>query len=611
MMSSSWRAALPLLVLASCRAPCPSAPASSTEAEPAMKAPAPAAVAKLPSTHAELVELFHDWREFEEPPLHEGAPDYRAERFDAAEADYQALRARLDQMKIDDWPVPEQVDWHLVRAEMNGYEFNQRVLQPWARDPAFYQSIWMGRSDVPAHEGPTHHAVVEFWTYSLPLSAEEQARLVRELGVIPPLMKQAQANLTGNARDLWVAGIRDIEAQGRHLDTIEEQTAQTADAELKAAIAAARSATEELLSWLEQQAPSKDGPSGLGRDEYTWYQRQVHYLPMSWEQEVDLLQRELDRAWASLETAVKPLYRLGQTQHIFSRGHVQVGQDLRHRLGEHALRVELVLLKLVHGLAEAFRTHELIGERIEITLPLRYPFTERRARVRRVAVCHVPLFRRQFSQQFTRPRPGVSLQTPVASGSARATIRAMKIRHLICSVIAIAALCTQGLAAADNPRVSIVTDYGAIEVELLEKLAPRTVTNFLQLVDDKFYDGLVFHRVIANFMIQGGGYTPDLTHKPGPGTVPNESMNGVKNTRGTLAMARLADPDSADTQFFINVKDNTHLDPGGDRAGYTVFGRVIGGMEVVDKIELVNTHLSRGMAAVPEEPVVIQKIERL
>ncbi len=187
----------------------------------------------------------------------------------------------------------------------------------------------------------------------------------------------------------------------------------------------------------------------------------------------------------------------------------------------------------------------------------------------------------------------------------------MKIRHLICSVIATAALCTQGLAAAENPRVNIATDYGSIEVELLEKLAPRTVANFLQLVDDKFYDGLVFHRVIANFMIQGGGYTPDLTYKPGPGTVPNESMNGVKNTRGTLAMARLADPDSADTQFFINVKDNPHLDPAGDRAGYTVFGRVIGGMEVVEKIELVNTHLSRGMAAVPEEPVIIQKIERL
>lgn len=187
----------------------------------------------------------------------------------------------------------------------------------------------------------------------------------------------------------------------------------------------------------------------------------------------------------------------------------------------------------------------------------------------------------------------------------------MKIRHFICGAIAVLAVGVQSLAAADNPRVNVVTDYGNIEIELLETLAPRTVENFLKLVDDKFYDGLVFHRVIANFMIQGGGYTPDLTYKPGPNTVPNESFNGVKNTRGTIAMARLADPDSADTQFFINVKDNTHLDPVGGNAGYTVFGRVVDGMEVVEQIELVNTHLSRGMAAVPEEPVIIQKIERI
>jgi len=255
----------------------------------------------MPSTYDALVQLFADWREFESPPLRDGAPDYTSAAFAAAEDGYRALRARLDGMRIDRWPVHQQVDWHLVRAEMNGYDFNRRVLRPWARDPAFYQSIWMQRSDVPGHEGPTHHAVVEFWTYELPLSSEAQARLVRELGVIPPLMKQARQNLTGNARDLWIAGIRDIRAQGRHLDTIESRTAETADEALTAAIAAAREATSELVVWLEQQAPSKDGPSGLGREDYTWYQQQVHYLPLNWQQEVDLLQRELDRSWSSLK----------------------------------------------------------------------------------------------------------------------------------------------------------------------------------------------------------------------------------------------------------------------------------------------------------------------
>ncbi|MEM7080906.1 MAG: peptidylprolyl isomerase [Pseudomonadota bacterium] len=165
--------------------------------------------------------------------------------------------------------------------------------------------------------------------------------------------------------------------------------------------------------------------------------------------------------------------------------------------------------------------------------------------------------------------------------------------------------------AADNPRVKVHTNHGEFEIELLAKLAPRTVTNFLELVDSDFYDDLVFHRVIANFMIQGGGYTTGMRYVPGPKTVPNESMNGVRNLRGTVAMARTEDPDSADTQFFINVKDNAFLDASNEGLGYTVFGRVVTGMDTVTSIELVNTHLAFGMAAVPEEAVIIHSIERI
>ena len=165
--------------------------------------------------------------------------------------------------------------------------------------------------------------------------------------------------------------------------------------------------------------------------------------------------------------------------------------------------------------------------------------------------------------------------------------------------------------AAANPRVAINTNHGVIEVELYEKLAPLTVANFLELVDNEFYTNLVFHRVIANFMIQGGGYNTEMRYIPGPKTVPNESYNGLKNSKGTIAMARLSDPDSADTQFFINVKDNGHLDAAGGEPGYTVFGKVSAGYEVVESIELVNTYLSHGMAAVPEEQVVISSITRI
>ena len=184
---------------------------------------------------------------------------------------------------------------------MNGFDFNHRVLQPWVRDPAFYQSIWMQKSDVPAHEGPTHHAVLEFWTYRFPLSASEERRMIADLAVIPPLMRQAQRNLTGNARDLWIAGIRNIEDQRRNLDSLAATIGDAASEPLERAISEAVVATDELAAWLREQAPNKTGPSGIGKDNYTWYQQNVHLVPMTWEDEVRLLKRELDRAWSSLK----------------------------------------------------------------------------------------------------------------------------------------------------------------------------------------------------------------------------------------------------------------------------------------------------------------------
>ncbi len=251
------------------------------------------------STHDDLVMLFKDWRAFETPPLLEGAPDYTAERFEARQPEYLELRKRLDAFDISDWPIPEQVDWHLVRAEMNGYDFNRRILKPWARDPAFYKTIWTYRSDVPAHEGPTHHAVVELWTYDFPLAKQEEQRLISELGVIPPLMKQARKNLTGNARDLWVTGIRDIHDDLENLERLREKAGESA--ELLDAIARAHAATRQLAEWLQAEAPKKTGPSGIGKDNYTWYQQNVHLVPLTWEDEVRLLKRELDRAWSSLK----------------------------------------------------------------------------------------------------------------------------------------------------------------------------------------------------------------------------------------------------------------------------------------------------------------------
>ena len=166
-------------------------------------------------------------------------------------------------------------------------------------------------------------------------------------------------------------------------------------------------------------------------------------------------------------------------------------------------------------------------------------------------------------------------------------------------------------AAADNPQVALVTNVGEIQIELLPKFSPKHVSNFLALIDENFYVGLVFHRVIPNFMIQAGGYTENLTYRPTNRSVANESLNGLKNRKYTVAMARLDHPDSADTQFFINVGNNTHLDATPDGPGDSVFGRVISGRDVIETIELVDTGISNGMVAVPETPIVILATRRL
>lgn len=255
----------------------------------------------MTANYQDLVELFKEWRSFEKPPLREGAPDYTAETFEKRWPAFKQLQARLLTMDYSEWTVPQQVDWHIMWAEMNGYDFNHRILKPWQRDPAYYKSLWTARSDVPAHEGPTHHMTTEIWTYNFPLSSAEKSRLLNDLRVIPPLNAQAKLNLTGNAKDLWIAGIRDIRRQSDNLKKIFDLPGVKKEVELVAAIQAAITATDDLATWLEAEAKSKTGPSGIGRENYTWCLQNVHLVPLSWEDEVMILKRELARAWSSLK----------------------------------------------------------------------------------------------------------------------------------------------------------------------------------------------------------------------------------------------------------------------------------------------------------------------
>jgi len=171
-------------------------------------------------------------------------------------------------------------------------------------------------------------------------------------------------------------------------------------------------------------------------------------------------------------------------------------------------------------------------------------------------------------------------------------------------------------APAANPRVAVHTNMGDITIELYPEKAPKSVENFLQYVKDKHYDGTIFHRVIGDFMVQGGGFTADLRQKATRDPIPNEANNGLSNTLGTVAMARTNEPNSATSQFFINVVDNSRLDhvspENGYTWGYAVFGKVTEGMDVVDRIKAVETGPAGPLdKSVPKSPVVINSIELL
>ena len=166
-----------------------------------------------------------------------------------------------------------------------------------------------------------------------------------------------------------------------------------------------------------------------------------------------------------------------------------------------------------------------------------------------------------------------------------------------------------------HPQIEMETSLGTIKLELVTAEAPLTVAHFVELVEAGFYDGLIFHRVIEGFMIQGGGYTPDFKLREDEQSIPNESGNKLSNTRTTIAMARTGDPHSANSQFFINLVDNSRLDPQKDpvrgRWGYTVFGYVTEGMEVVDAIALAEKAPQKGFPDAPVVPIIINKVTHI
>jgi hypothetical protein len=249
--------------------------------------------------YEDLVALFHDWRAFQKPRLVKGVPDYRAASMAAQHRELSAYQSRLAAIDPSGWPIHQQADYHVVRAEMNGLDFDHRVLKPWANNPAFYVTSFPNESDQPAREGHSSYGAVELWSYRFPLSSDDAAKIDAGLRIIPALLDQATTNLVGTGRDLWTYGAASIRQQSANLARLGSQVPETA-AQLKISVERAKAATDTFAAWLDSQISSKNGPSGVGVDHYDWYLKHVQLVPYTWREEVTIMERELARSHAFL-----------------------------------------------------------------------------------------------------------------------------------------------------------------------------------------------------------------------------------------------------------------------------------------------------------------------
>jgi hypothetical protein len=252
------------------------------------------------ANYADLVALFKDWRAFQAPALVNGVPNYRADAMAAQQRELPNYQRRLASIDPVRWPIPQQVDYHVVRAEMNGLDFDHRVLRPWANDPAFYVTVFASESDQPAREGHYARGSLELWKYAWPLDAASVTEIKTGLAMVPPLLDQARGNLVGTGQDLWTFGTRQIRAQSTALQRFAARLTEAGTTDLVKDVTRAREATDAFAAWLDGQTAAKTGPSGIGIENYDWYLRHVQLLPYSWQDELTLMQRELARAYSAL-----------------------------------------------------------------------------------------------------------------------------------------------------------------------------------------------------------------------------------------------------------------------------------------------------------------------
>ena len=252
------------------------------------------------SNYENLVKLFEEWREFQKPGIFDGVPDYTAAAMEKQRLGLKEYQNRLTTIDHSSWPISQQVDYHIVRAEMNGLDFDHRVLRPWSRNPCFYSIYYPSPSDVPALEGPWRYGTLCLWKYTFPLPDDQYGDFEMYLRAIPKVLEQAKENLVEEAKDLWFLGIRKKKRESDFLENLAQRLGEF-HPDLVPSINQAKAAVDGFRVWLEEKQKDMTAYSGIGIENYNWYMKNVHLVPYTWEEQLTILDRELERSFACLK----------------------------------------------------------------------------------------------------------------------------------------------------------------------------------------------------------------------------------------------------------------------------------------------------------------------
>ena len=252
-------------------------------------------------SYDDLVALFKEWREFQKPGVVDGVPDYSPAAMKEQREKLPAFQKRLADIDCRRWPVAEQIDYHSVRAEMNGLEFDHRVLRPWSRMPNFYVSVTASEHDVPLREGPEIYGALDLWKHDFPLGEKEQAEFRAKLRAVPGILAQGKKNLVEETKDLWTLGLPVIRDESGILERLAGQLAKH-HPDIVPEAERAKAAVDEFLTWAENKEKAmKASPCGVGVENFDWSMKNVHLVPYDWKEQVAILEREWERSVASLK----------------------------------------------------------------------------------------------------------------------------------------------------------------------------------------------------------------------------------------------------------------------------------------------------------------------